>query len=254
MSFEITSEMIEVKDFELDDPEGTTFSSYLCTYFDIDKKFGVDTSCDDKYINFYGIYNSSDKTISSKYIICNDENEDQVCIYVPTENEKEIIFNEMDRYCIKEYGMSMEETASNILKEVSFDRIQKGDRAVESQINVNAEPIIYVAIFNHFGKGYDLLNIYSEELTRNFPENCSVSLINGDTLCFYGLSGQEISELMESTGADYNYSYDSPEDAWNLEGEIKSLDDQILKASLRDNNLRTVPDNKEVDVQEREFS
>ena len=236
MFFEITSEMIEAKDFEIDDQEGTTFSSYLCTYFDVDKKFGIDTSCDDKYVNFYGIYSPSDRTISAKYIICNGDSGDQVCLYEPTANEKEVIFNEMDRFCIKEYGTSMGTTALNILKEVQMESIQKDVIDDESQINVNDEPPIYVAIFNYFGDGYGLLNAYSEELISSFSKECRVSLINGDTLCFYGLNGEEISVLMERTGADYNYSYDSPEDAWIIEENIKSLEDQIFSAAVCSSN------------------
>lgn len=103
---------------------------------------------------------------------------------------------------------------------------------------------IYVAIFNSFGNGFDLLNTFSAELENRFSKECSVSLVNGDTLCFRGLDGQEISDLMEATGADYNYSYESPEAAWNLaedESSVeethktvkRSLSDQVLSASTR---------------------
>ena len=79
---------------------------------------------------------------------------------------------------------------------------------------------IYVAIFNSFRSGYDHLNYFTAELEKKLPRECSVSLVNGDTFCFRGLSGQEISDLMEATGFDYNYSYQSPEDAWFVEEKV----------------------------------
>lgn len=93
--------------------------------------------------------------------------------------------------------------------------------------HILGEPI-YVAVFNHIGSGNELLSTYEKELAARVSKECSVSLVNGDTLCFHGATGQEISDLMEATGADYNYSYESPEAAWNT---YVPLEDQIQTAS-----------------------
>lgn len=86
-------------------------------------------------------------------------------------------------------------------------------------MSLNANEPIYVAIFNFFGSGYELLNNYRAKIEAKFSKDCKVCLMNGDTLCFNGLSCQEMSDLMEATGADYNYSYVSPEDAWIVDNE-----------------------------------
>lgn len=62
---------------------------------------------------------------------------------------------------------------------------------------------IYVAIFNYFGNYQDLVARYSNS-----------ELVNGDTLCFVNIKGKDIAMQMEKDGCDYNYSYNSPEEAW----------------------------------------
>ena len=69
-----------------------------------------------------------------------------------------------------------------------------------------SDQTIYVAVFNYFGN--------YEELAARYP---NASLVNGDTLCFKNTPGHEISRIMERDGCDYNYSYDSPEEAWRKE-------------------------------------
>lgn len=62
---------------------------------------------------------------------------------------------------------------------------------------------IYVAIFNHFG---DLSGL-AADLGATVVEN---------TLCFTGLDGQTISDIMEQNGLDYNYGW-TPEEAWEVD-------------------------------------
>ena len=79
----------------------------------------------------------------------------------------------------------------------------------ETYFQSTGKEVIYVAIFNCFGDFNKLVDEYSKEY--------DVTLVNGNTLCFSGLDGQKLSDLMERDGMDYNYSYDSPEEAWNKE-------------------------------------
>lgn len=65
---------------------------------------------------------------------------------------------------------------------------------------------IYVAIFNYFG-GYN-------KLIERYPQ---AELVNGDTLCFVNIKSVDIAKQMEKDGCDYNYSHNSPEEAWRIE-------------------------------------
>ena len=62
---------------------------------------------------------------------------------------------------------------------------------------------IYVAVFNYYGDYKKLAERYS-----------GCELVNEDTLCFCNIKGEWIAAQMEKDGCDYNYSYISPEDAW----------------------------------------
>lgn len=106
------------------------------------------------------------------------------------------------------------------------------DSCEKKNMKLKENEPIYVAILNYLGSSFELLSRYEAELEKKFLKDCKVSL-NGNTLCFYGLDSQEISDLMEVTGADYNYSYVSPEDAWIVDDERFSLDSQIQSASSR---------------------
>ena len=66
----------------------------------------------------------------------------------------------------------------------------------------------YVAIFNLYGS--------LENLAMNIREFYNVYVVD-NTLCFDDISGAELSELMEYYGLDYNYSFESPADAWTVD-------------------------------------
>ncbi|MSS38590.1 hypothetical protein [Clostridium porci] len=61
----------------------------------------------------------------------------------------------------------------------------------------------YVAIFNYFGD----LTVLADKLGGTVVEN---------TICLTDLSGQEITDLMERNGLDYNYG-NTPEEAQRSE-------------------------------------
>lgn len=58
------------------------------------------------------------------------------------------------------------------------------------------QPKIYAAVLNHFGSLSDLAATLG-------------ATVVDETLCFSGLTGQAVSDLMEQHGLDYNYS-DTP--------------------------------------------
>lgn len=73
-------------------------------------------------------------------------------------------------------------------REETMSSLETVDREKEMSMNEK----IYVAVFNHFGDWLELAN----ELGATVVD---------ETLCFTGMNGQEISDLMEQYGLDYNY-------------------------------------------------
>lgn len=73
-------------------------------------------------------------------------------------------------------------------QEETMSSVETVDREKEMSMNEK----IYVAVFNHFGDWLKLAN----ELGATVVD---------ETLCFTGMNGQEISNLMEQYGLDYNY-------------------------------------------------
>ena len=61
------------------------------------------------------------------------------------------------------------------------------------EVSTMPQPKIYAAVLNHFGSLSDLAATLG-------------ATVVGETLCFSGLTGQAVSDLMEQHGLDYNYS------------------------------------------------
>lgn len=61
------------------------------------------------------------------------------------------------------------------------------------EVSTMAQPKIYAAVLNHFGSLSDLAATLG-------------ATVVDETLCFSGLTGQAVSDLMEQHGLDYNYS------------------------------------------------
>lgn len=156
-------------------------------------------------------------------------------------NEFSLQENEIIKKALVEYEENHYEMEDDVWQESINGLISYFNNALynafEQQENAT-EPKIYVAIFNHIGDGYQLLKNYTEVLESKFSKECSVSLVNEDTLCFSGLDGQEISDLMETTGADYNYSYDSAEEAWD-EYEKSSSEHNDVECKVKDGYVAT---------------
>lgn len=168
-------------------------------------------------------------------------------------NEFSLQENEIIKKALVEYEENHYEMEDDVWQESINGLISYFNNALynafEQQENAT-KPKIYVAIFNHIGDGYQLLKNYTEVLESKFSKECSVSLVNEDTLCFSGLDGQEISDLMETTGADYNYSYDSAEEAWDVEKIADSYDIGYAYNNQHQEDL-TLKKNKEMNLEAR---
>ena len=85
------SDIVVLRDMEIDDESGQEIIAYLETWFDVDKKFGTDTASDDeKWLNLYAKYNPFADTLRLEYFISKDA-ECEEGEYTPTEAEAALI-------------------------------------------------------------------------------------------------------------------------------------------------------------------
>ena len=89
---ELTRDDIAIDhDMEVDCDEGREIAVYIETWFDVDKKFHIDTaSDDDTWLNMYGRYNPFDDTLR---IECEISRQDSSSYfdYEPTKAEAQLI-------------------------------------------------------------------------------------------------------------------------------------------------------------------
>lgn len=98
---ELTREDIAIdRDMDVDCDIGQEITAYIETWFDVDKKFGTDTSDDDVWLNMYAKYNPFKDTLR---IECEIDKplESEYFAYEPTESESQFI-KEMIAEKIKE--------------------------------------------------------------------------------------------------------------------------------------------------------
>lgn len=110
-----TKDKIVIGDMEIKD-DCTGVSSYIETYFCVDKKFGTNINDDcDSWVNFYAEYFPESNELKCEYFV--DTPYDCKCYsYIPTENEKALIISLMEEYCQKEENMSINEFIQSMHK------------------------------------------------------------------------------------------------------------------------------------------
>ena len=88
---ELTRDDIVIdSDIQVSDENDHDIIAYVETWFDVDKKFNVDTTDDDVWLNMYGIFNPYEDTLKVECVI-SDPLEDKSFSYEPTENEAQLI-------------------------------------------------------------------------------------------------------------------------------------------------------------------
>ena len=91
-------------DVDFDDPK--QIIAYIETYFDVDKKFGLNINNEDgTWLNMYGIYNPFEDTLKINCIISREESESGF-YYVPTKNEANLIKAMITEKIQEEYGQT----------------------------------------------------------------------------------------------------------------------------------------------------
>ena len=88
---ELTRDDIAIgNDMQIDGDIGQEITAYIETWFDVDKKFGTDTSADDVWLNMYAKYNPFEDTLR---IECEIDKplDSEYFDYEPTESETQLI-------------------------------------------------------------------------------------------------------------------------------------------------------------------
>lgn len=104
---EFRKDQLVVSDMEVND-EGNGVSSYLETWFDVEKKFGVNVEDDDTWVNFYAEYYPKSEELKCTCVVSKPDASDDF-EYIPTENEKALIISMLEEYCIKNNNMCIKE-------------------------------------------------------------------------------------------------------------------------------------------------
>lgn len=110
---EFRANQLDIQDLEIDD-DGTAVTSYIGTYFDVNKKFAVNVGSEDgTWVNFYARYVPDANELSCFYYVNRENNQSETTEYFPTEKEKNLIISLMEDYCQKEYQTNI----MNLLEE-----------------------------------------------------------------------------------------------------------------------------------------
>ncbi len=100
-------------DLLIDDNNENVVNAYLETWFDVDKKFNIDTaSDDDKWANMYADFNTATGELKIS-IHVSDNKDTEVIEYTPTDAERKLIIAMMEEKCENIYGCSLKELCSN---------------------------------------------------------------------------------------------------------------------------------------------
>lgn len=117
---DFTKDEIVIGDIEIND-DCTGVSSYIETYFDVDKKFGTNVNDDcDSWVNFYAEYFPESKELKCEYYLHTPTKEESHS-YIPTENEKQLIIFAMEEYIQDCYGENIIEFIASEREEMDLD-------------------------------------------------------------------------------------------------------------------------------------
>ena len=103
---ELTRDDIAIdNDFEVDCETGQEITAYVETWFDVDKKFGTDTSDEDVWLNMYAMYNPFKDTLKVECVV-DKPLESESFDYEPTESEAKLIKDMITEKLQNRYGVT----------------------------------------------------------------------------------------------------------------------------------------------------
>lgn len=85
------SDLVVDPDIEVDYEDNNGICAYLETWFDVDKKFGLNINAEEgTWLNMYATYNPIEDTLKIDCLI-ESEDDEKSFVYEPTEKEAELI-------------------------------------------------------------------------------------------------------------------------------------------------------------------
>lgn len=114
-TFELTRTMLEVDaDMEVDCDIGQEITAYIETWFDADKKFGIDTASEDgTWLNMYAKYNPFADTLRIECEISRD-NGSSYFDYEPTSAESQLIKDMIAEKLMQTHGQTPQEFCEDV--------------------------------------------------------------------------------------------------------------------------------------------
>ena len=101
------------RDMDVDCENATEITAYLETWFDVDKKFGINTKDDDDvWLNMYAKYNPFDDSLRIECEIDRPKGSEYFD-YTPTETEAKLIKDMIAEKIKAEYGQTPQEVCKN---------------------------------------------------------------------------------------------------------------------------------------------
>ena len=100
-------------------------TAYIETWFDVDKKFMVDTTDDSTWVNMYGKYNPFIDSLEIECVISSD-NDSQCFKYNPTKQESDLIKQMITDKIKQVYGQTPQEFCNDIAEPIQNEEIIMG--------------------------------------------------------------------------------------------------------------------------------
>ena len=106
------------RDMEVDEDTGREITAYVETWFDVDKKFGLNINHEDgTWLNMYAKFDPFADTLRIECEISREEESSSYFDYVPTESEAQLIKAMITETICEQYGQSPQEFCKEFAEE-----------------------------------------------------------------------------------------------------------------------------------------
>lgn len=112
-------------DIQVSDDNPYEITAYIETWFDVDKKFMVDTADDGTWVNMYGKYNPFDDTLEIECVLSSDEDSAEFR-YNPTKEESDLIKQMITDKIKQVFGQTPQEFCNDIAEPIQNEEITMG--------------------------------------------------------------------------------------------------------------------------------
>ena len=116
---ELEKSDLEIEDdILIDDNNPNVLCVYFATYFDVDKKFELNTADrDDEWLNLYADYDTEHDSLQIHCAVSNDDDEYRDFEYTPTENEASLIKEMIVEEIQKRFGQTPQEYCAELTED-----------------------------------------------------------------------------------------------------------------------------------------